>query len=188
MSRVGIKPVMIPEGVTVKLAGEEVEVVGAKGKLKRRLPGEVKLEVKEGEVVVRRTSEERRARGLHGLWRSLVANMIKGVSEGFGCDLELMGTGYRAKMEGKKIVISCGFSHPVVVEPPDGVKLEVNDNEKVRVTGVDRELVGQVAAGLRAIRPPEPYKGRGIRYAGEVVRRKAGKSGKAGVAGGKGVA
>ncbi|MFH1841026.1 MAG: 50S ribosomal protein L6 [Candidatus Shapirobacteria bacterium] len=186
MSRIGRMPIDVLEGISVKVKNGVVEVEGVKGKLSRKLPGEIKLELKEDKLWLSRASDERRVRGLHGLWRSLVANMVEGVSRGYGRKLKLVGTGYRAKMEGEKLIITCGFSHPAEVKPVVGVKLETPDNETIQVSGVDKELVGQMAARIRAIRPPEPYKGKGIRYEGEEVRRKAGKAGKVGGAGEKG--
>jgi large subunit ribosomal protein L6 len=186
MSRVGREPIKIDERVTVKITNGVIEVTGIKGNLQKKLPKELKVELKEGKLRLSRTSEEQKVRSLHGLWRSLLANMMKGVSEGFSRDLKLVGTGYRVKMAGEKLVINCGFSHPLEVKPAAGIKLAALDDETIRVSGADKEVVGQMAAGIRALKHPEPYKGKGICYQGEVVRRKAGKAGKVGVAAGKG--
>jgi large subunit ribosomal protein L6 len=188
MSRIGEKPINISEGVAVRVADGGVEVAGVKGKLERKLPSLLKLESREGKLWLVRANNERKAKSLQGLYRSLLINMIKGVSEGFNRDLRLVGTGYRVRLEGEKLIISCGFSHPVEVEPPAGIKFAVDNNELIRISGADKEAVGEVAAKIRAIKPPEPYKGKGIQYEGERVRRKPGKAGKAGVAAGKGVA
>ena len=178
MSRIGNNPVPIPSGVDVKVAADNtVAVKGPKGTLEFAFDPRVSVEVAEGQVVVTRADEERETRALHGLTRALINNMIVGVSEGFRRELQMVGVGYRAALQGKRLEIQVGFSHPVSVEPPDGVDFEVPEPTKIIVSGIDKQAVGQAAADIRRIRPPEPYKGKGIRYADEVVRRKAGKAG-----------
>lgn len=183
MSRIGRQPVQIPEGVTVEIKGGEIKVKGPKGELKQRIRSEIKVEKKNNQILVSRKVENKLGRSLHGLIRTLIANMIKGVTEGWSKTLKLVGTGYRAKLEGEKLVLSVGFSHPVVVKPVEGLQFEVKGNDTIRVLGIDKALVGQVAAEIRKIRPPEPYKGKGIRYEGEEVKRKPGKAAKIGAAG-----
>ena len=180
MSRVGKRPIPIPSGVQVTVEGQTVRVKGPKGELEHTLPQEVSAVVEGGQLRVARRDEERRSRALHGLSRSLLANMVLGVSQGFEKGLEIHGTGYRASKSGRKVVLHVGFSHPVEFEPPPGVEVEVTSPTTLLVKGCDKQLVGQVAADLRAVRKPEPYLGKGIRLAGERVRRKAGKAGKAG--------
>jgi len=181
MSRIGKSPVKVPAGVTVTIDGTDVKVKGPKGELARRFHADMAVE-RDGDVlVVTRPSDSDQHRALHGLTRALLANMVTGVSEGFEKVLEIEGTGYRAEADGKTLVLEVGFSHPVRVEPPAGISFEVGERGKrVVVRGADREKVGQTAVEIRQVRPPEPYKGKGIRYAGEVVRRKAGKAGKVG--------
>ncbi len=178
MSRIGKKPIPIPEKVDVKLDGLFVTVKGPKGELSRTLPEGVSLSQLEGSIVVSADSEKRRSRERHGLSRTLVANMIEGVSNGYSKQLEIVGVGSRAQLKGKTLVVSAGYSHPVEIIPPDGITFKVESNTNVLVTGIDKELVGNEAAKIRSIRPPEPYKGKGIKYAGERIVRKAGKSGK----------
>jgi large subunit ribosomal protein L6 len=180
MSRIGKLPVPIAKGVDVKVDGSTVHVKGPKGELSRTFPAGITFSVEDGKVVVSRPDDEKESRALHGLSRSLLANMVAGVSEGFTKTLELQGVGYRATQAGPKVNLAVGYSHPVEVAPPDGITLEVEGTSRVHVRGIDKELVGQVAANIRKIRKPEPYKGKGIRYLGEYVRRKAGKAGKAG--------
>jgi large subunit ribosomal protein L6 len=146
--------------------------------LARTLPGEVEILQEDGTILVNRRSESRAARQRHGLCRTLVANMVEGVSQGFQRKLEIQGVGYRAQVQGRNLILSVGYSHPVQIEPPDGIQLAVENNTNVIVSGINKEIVGNIAAQIRAVRPPEPYKGKGIRYAGEMVRRKAGKAGK----------
>jgi large subunit ribosomal protein L6 len=178
MSRIGKRPISIPGKVTVTIEGQFVKVKGPKGELSRTLPNEVEV-IHEGETLqVNRRDESRPARQRHGLCRTLVANMVEGVSQGFQKKLEIQGVGYRAQVQGKNLTLSMGYSHPVQIEPPEGIQFAVENNVNVTVTGIDKEIVGNTAAQIRAVRPPEPYKGKGIRYAGEMVRRKAGKSGK----------
>jgi large subunit ribosomal protein L6 len=174
MSRVGKKPIPVPSGVTVTIDGPDVSVKGPQGELQRSLPPDIRLVQDGDEILVTRPSDRREHRALHGLTRSLVNNMVVGVSEGFSKTLEIQGTGYRAELDGKALSIRVGFSHSVHVEPHDGISFEV-EGQLVHVRGIDKQVVGQQAAEIRQIRPPEPYKGKGIRYQGEWVRRKAGK-------------
>lgn len=178
MSRVGRKPVSIPEGVTVTLDGSNMTVTGPRGTLERDLHPEMVIQVEGSVITVTRPTDSRQHRALHGLTRTLVANMVQGVTQGFRRGLEIVGVGYRATKQGRKVVLAVGFSHPVEIDPPVGIELELPNPNAVVVTGADKEKVGQTAADIRAVRPPEPYKGKGIRYEGEVVRRKAGKVGK----------
>ena len=178
MSRIGKNPIPIPDKVAVTLDGLAVSVKGPKGELNRTLPEGVSVSQVEKTIVVTPTSQKRKSRERHGLCRSLVANMVEGVSKGYTRKLELIGVGSRAQVKGKKLVVSAGFSHPVEMAPPEGVTFAVENNTNVTVSGADKELVGNEAAKIRAIRPPEPYKGKGIRYEGERILRKAGKSGK----------
>ncbi|MGB3138718.1 MAG: 50S ribosomal protein L6 [Nodosilinea sp.] len=178
MSRIGKRPIPVPAKVSVTIDGQDVQVKGPKGELSRTLPNGV-IVLKEGDtVLVNRKDESRLARERHGLCRTLVANMVEGVSNGYQKRLEIQGIGYRAQVQGRNLNLSLGYSHPVVFEPPAGIEFAVENNTNVIVTGIDKELVGNIAASIRASRPPEPYKGKGVRYAGEQVRRKAGKSGK----------
>lgn len=178
MSRIGKKPIEIPEGVTVTQDGNTVAVKGPKGELKNSLHPEMVIAIENNEVTVTRPSDAKEHRSLHGTTRSLIANMVEGVSKGYEKSLELVGVGYRAQKQGKKLVLNVGYSHPVEFEPAEGVEVDVPENTKVIVKGYDKEKVGALAADIRAVRPPEPYKGKGIRYAGEHVRRKEGKTGK----------
>ncbi|MGA7270807.1 MAG: 50S ribosomal protein L6 [Acidimicrobiia bacterium] len=178
MSRVGNNPVTIPSGVDVKVDGANVVVKGPKGQLGRRFHERVSVDIGEGLATVARIDDSRQSKAIHGLSRALLANMVAGVSEGFRRDLEIQGVGYRAQLKGSTLELQVGFSHPVTVDAPEGITFEVPEPTRVSVIGIDKELVGQVAADVRKIRPPEPYKGKGIRYVGEYVRRKAGKAGK----------
>lgn len=178
MSRIGKRPIDLPNKVTVAIDGQNVVVKGPKGELSRTVPAEVSVEQSENQIVVQRRNDSRPARQRHGLSRTLVANMVEGVSQGFQRKLEIIGVGYRAQVQGKNLVLTVGYSHPVEIEPPAGIQFAVENNTNVTVSGIDKEIVGNTAAKIRAVRPPEPYKGKGIRYAGEVVRRKAGKAGK----------
>jgi len=177
MSRIGKSPVPLPSGVEVKVDGSDVSVKGTKGTLERSFDSRMSFSVSNGAVDVVRADDQRETRALHGLSRALLNNMVIGVSEGYRKDLEMVGVGYRASLKGKTIELLVGFSHPVNVEAPDGIVFEVPENTKISVIGIDKQLVGQIAADIRKVRPPEPYKGKGIRYAGEHVRRKAGKAG-----------
>lgn len=178
MSRIGKRPISLPAKVTITVEGQNVLVKGPKGELSRVLPPEVIVEPDTDKIQVNRRDESRAARQRHGLCRTLVANMVEGVSEGFQKRLEIQGVGYRAQVQGRNLVLNVGYSNPVQIEPPAGIQLAVENNTNVIVSGIDKEIVGNTAAKIRAVRPPEVYKGKGIRYAGEVVRRKAGKSGK----------
>jgi large subunit ribosomal protein L6 len=179
MSRVGRAPIPVPSGVEVSIAGRKITVTGPTGTLERDLPGEITVREDEGSLVVERPNDERQNRALHGLTRSLVNNMVVGVSEGFRKDLDIVGVGYRATAKGdNKLELALGFSHPVSVEAPAGVTFEVASPTTIGVIGIDKETVGQVAANIRKIRKPEPYKGKGVRYRDERVVRKAGKAGK----------
>ncbi len=178
MSRIGKQPVPVPKGVTVTIEGQQVTVKGSKGQLSRELPPEIAF-VQEGEeIVVTRRNESRNARQRHGLVRTLISNMVEGVSKGYEKKLEIQGVGYRASLQGQKLVMALGYSHPVEFDPPPGIQFAVEKNTSVTITGIDKEIVGNTAARVRAARPPEPYKGKGVRYLGEQVRRKAGKAGK----------
>jgi len=178
MSRIGKKPISLPEKVDVVLNGLSLTVKGPKGELKRTLPSGVSVNQVEKTIVIQPKDTKRKSRELHGLCRSLVANMVEGVSNGYTRKLEIVGVGSRAQVKGKTLVVSAGYSHPVEVVPPSGISFSVENNTNVTVSGVDKELVGNEAAKIRAIRPPEPYKGKGIKYEGEHIVRKAGKSGK----------
>jgi large subunit ribosomal protein L6 len=177
MSRIGKKPVTVPQGVTLDLKGSEVAVKGPKGELRRQLHPEMQLALANGVFTVTRPSEEQKHKALHGLTRTLVQNMIDGVSKGFTKTLEIQGVGYKAEAKPYGVNLVVGFSHPVKYEAPKGIKISVENNTTVKIEGADKEKVGQVAAELRTVRPPEPYKGKGVRYQGEQVRRKAGKTG-----------
>jgi len=179
MSRIGKQPITLPTGVEVRIDGADVTVKGPKGELSQRIDPDLVIEQLDGQLVLTRPTEQSRHRAMHGLYRTLVANMVTGVSEGFSKTLEMQGVGYRAQMQGTNLVLNIGFSHPVEVPPPATIEFEVDGTSKIIVKGVSKQQVGQVAADVRKIRPPEPYKGKGIRYAGEYVRRKAGKAGKA---------
>ncbi len=177
MSRIGKKPVAIPKGVTVALAGRTLSVKGPKGELSRTFHPDMTLSVEGDTVAVARPSDEHRHKALHGLSRTLVQNMVDGVSRGFAKTLEIQGVGYKAETKPYGVNLVVGYSHPVKYEAPKGIKISVENNVLVKIEGPDKELVGQVAAELRQVRPPEPYKGKGVRYQGEHVRRKAGKTG-----------
>jgi large subunit ribosomal protein L6 len=179
MSRIGKKPVEIKEGVTVTVNGNNVVVSGSRGELTFPVPAGIKVEVVDGQVKILRESETKVVRSLHGSIQRVIDNMIKGVSEGWTKTLELIGTGYRARVEGRDLILAIGFSHPVKFAPPEGVTFEVQEN-KIIITGLNRQVVGQIAANIRAVRPPEPYKGKGVKYDTEKIRRKAGKAAKAG--------
>lgn len=179
MSRIGRAPISVPSGVEVTIAERNLTVKGPKGTLARSIPGEITVRQEDSTVLVERPNDERENRALHGLTRSLVNNMVVGVTNGFQKDLEIVGVGYRAAARGaNQIELALGFSHPVVVDAPEGITFEVPQPTRITVRGIDKELVGQVAANIRKIRKPEPYKGKGVRYAGERVIRKAGKAAK----------
>jgi large subunit ribosomal protein L6 len=177
MSRIGRKPVVVPKGVTLQVDGNTVAVKGPRGELRRTLHEDMEIALKDNQFTVARPSEEKRHKALHGLTRTLVQNMVEGVSKGFSKSLEIQGVGYKAEAKPYGVNLIVGFSHPVKYEAPKGIKISVDNNVMVKIEGADKELVGQVAAELRSVRPPEPYKGKGIRYVGEQVRRKAGKTG-----------
>jgi len=181
MSRIGKAPIDLPSGVDVTVDGPTVTVKGPKGTLMRTFSERMSIEVDDGVATVGRDGDDREAKSLHGLSRALLFNMVLGVSEGFSRELQMVGVGYRATLQGKDLELQVGFSHLVKVQAPDGIEFEVPEQTKIFVRGIDKEKVGQAAADIRSVRPPEPYKGKGIRYAGEYVRRKAGKAGVAGV-------
>ncbi|MBA4248269.1 MAG: 50S ribosomal protein L6 [Microbacterium sp.] len=178
MSRIGRMPIDIPGGVEVKIDGQAVTVKGPKGELALNVASPIEVAIEDNQVVVTRPDDERASRSLHGLTRTLIANQIIGVTQGYSKGLEVVGTGYRVQAKGDGVEFALGFSHPVTVNPPAGITFTVEGNNKLTVSGIDKQAVGEVAANIRKIRKPEPYKGKGVRYAGEVVRRKAGKSGK----------
>lgn len=178
MSRIGRLPIQIPAGVTVTVDGSSVTVKGPKGELQLNVANPIEVAVEENQVLVTRPNDERESRSLHGLTRTLIANQIIGVTDGYTKGLEVVGTGYRVALKGSSLEFALGFSHPVIVEPPAGISFSVEGNNKVTVAGIDKQAVGEAAANIRKIRKPEPYKGKGVRYAGEIVRRKAGKAGK----------
>jgi large subunit ribosomal protein L6 len=176
MSRVGKLPVTVPDGVEVRVDGSTVAVKGPRGELEQRFDPDMQIELSDGELVVRRPTDQARHRALHGLTRSLIANMVQGVTEGFRRSLEIQGVGYRAEKRGRNLVLNVGFSHPALFDVPEGIEIELESPTLIHVDGADKQTVGEVAAEIRQVRPPEPYKGKGIRYVGEQVRRKAGKA------------
>jgi len=178
VSRIGKAPVTIPAGVDVTVTGNVVTVKGPKGQLTREINKDMIITVENGALRVSRPSDERTHKALHGLTRSLINNMVEGVTKGYTRSLELVGTGYRAAKSGAKLTLQVGFSHPVEIDPPAGIDFTVTGTNQVMVSGIDKEVVGQVAANVRSVRPPEPYLGKGIKYAGEKIRRKEGKTGK----------
>lgn len=185
MSRIGNSPINIPTGVTIEKNGQKLVVQGSRGQLQMELPRRIKAEISENQIAVKRSGEEKKLRALHGLVRSKLNNMILGVSQGWSKNLELVGVGFRAQVSGNKLTLNVGYSHPVELSAPDGVTFEVADNIKIKVSGMDKELVGEMAAKLKKIKPPDVYKGKGIRYEGEYIRRKVGKAAKVmGAAGG----
>ena len=177
MSRIGKKPITIPKGVTVKVLDDAVEVKGAKGQLRQAHPPGISFEVADGTLVASRASEEPQFRKFHGLSRSLIANAVLGVTEGFKRELDIVGVGYRAEVKGKQVVFALGYSHPIVFDIPAGIDVAIDKQTHVTVTGIDRQLVGQVAANIRRMRKPDPYKQKGVRYTGEVLKKKVGKTG-----------
>ncbi len=179
MSRIGKRPIPIPAGVEVTVDAGLVRVKGPKGELELQIDPEISVTRADGTLLVQRPSDERRHKQLHGLYRTLIANMVQGVTEGYRKDLEIHGVGYRAALEGKTLVLNVGYSHPVRIEPPPGISFVLESPTRIGVVGIDKQLVGEIAAQIRRVRPPEPYKGKGIRYLGEQIRRKAGKTGKA---------
>ncbi len=185
MSRIGKQPIPVASGVNIQIDGRTVTVKGPKGQLSREFDPDIRIVQDSGQVVVTRPSDEKRHKAMHGLTRTLLSNMVVGVSTGFTKTLEIQGVGYRAQKSGSNVVLAVGYSRPVEVAPPPGIEFNVEGTNRIHVTGIDKELVGQTAANIREVRAPEPYKGKGIRYAGEVVRRKAGKAGKGGKAGKK---
>src|SRR5215469_2769429 len=178
MSRIGRLAINVPSGVAVKVVDGDIQIKGPKGELGIRVTHPISVSIDGNVVTVTRPDEEKRSRQLHGLKRTLIANMVDGVTKGFSRNLEIVGVGYRAQMQGKKLSLQLGFSHPVVFEPPAGITIAVEGTNKISVSGANKQQVGQLAAQIRDIRPPEPYKGKGIRYEGERVRRKLGKAGK----------
>jgi large subunit ribosomal protein L6 len=183
MSRIGNMPLQVPSGVDVKVDGRTVRVKGPKGELSRTFHHSIDVQRSAGTLAVKRADESPTSRALHGLTRTLLANMIEGVTKGYSKDLEISGTGYRAVLAGKKLQLSLGFSHPVEIDPPAGISFTLETPQKVKVSGIDKEAVGEMAAKIRALRVPDPYKAKGVKYAGEVIRRKAGKAGKVGAKG-----
>jgi large subunit ribosomal protein L6 len=180
MSRIGRLPIAVPSGVDVTIEGRRLTVKGPKGSLTRTLHPDMRVSQEDGTIVVVRPTEQKTHKQLHGLTRTLVNNMVVGVTDGYRKGLEITGVGYRAALSGRKLMLNLGYSHPVEIDPPDGITFEVENPTRLAVIGIDKELVGQIAAQVRATRKPEPYKGKGVRYAGEQVRRKAGKAGKIG--------
>ncbi len=180
MSRIGRLPVPVPHGVEVAIDGQAVTVKGPRGQLERTFHPLVALARRDGTIAVERANETQQARALHGLSRTLLSNMVAGVTTGFTRDLEISGTGYRAALSGRKLTLSLGFSHPVEIDPPAGIAFSLDTPQKLKVSGIDKELVGEIAARIRALRVPDPYKAKGVKYAGERIRRKAGKAGKVG--------
>lgn len=179
MSRIGRMPVIVPKGVEVEIKGSNVRVKGPKGEMKQTFPADMQISLQDGEILVQRPTDGRVHRSLHGMTRALISNMVVGVSTGFEKTLEINGVGYRAELKGKNLVLYVGFSHPVEMEPPAGITFDVDARTRqIKVMGYDKQEVGQVAANIREVRPPEPYKGKGIKYLDEKIRRKAGKAGK----------
>lgn len=178
MSRIGKKPIEIPSNVTVTINGNEVSVKGPKGELKQTFNKDLEITQENGVLEVKRPNDEKKVRALHGLTRTLISNMVIGVTEGYKKELDIVGTGYRAAKNGKKLALTLGFSHPLELEDPEGIEVEVPGPNKIVVQGIDKQKVGQYAAHIRGYRPPEPYKGKGIKYSDEVIRRKVGKTGK----------
>jgi large subunit ribosomal protein L6 len=176
MSRIGRAPITVPKGVTVDLKGNDVSVKGPKGHLSRTMRPEMLIEYKDDKILVSRKNEDRMSKNLHGLSRTLIANMVKGVTDGFEVTLEVIGVGYRAQMEGKRLVMQLGYSHPVEIDPPAGTEVVVGKGNVITVKGFDKQAVGDLAAFIRGKRPPEVYKGKGVKYANEVIRRKVGKA------------
>jgi large subunit ribosomal protein L6 len=177
MSRIGKKPILIPKGVTVKVDGTTVDVKGPKGQLRQPLPPGIDASVEDGQLLTKKSTDARELDKFHGLARSLVNNAVVGVTEGFKKELDIVGVGYRAESKGKQVVLALGYSHPIVFDVPAGIEIAIDKQTHITVTGVDRQLVGQVAANLRRLRKPDPYQQKGVRYTGEVLKKKAGKTG-----------
>ena len=186
MSRIGEQPILIPQGVTVGKQDRLISVTGPKGQLELNIDPSISVDVEGQAVIVKRKDDQKRVKALHGLSRNLLANMIVGVTEGWTKNLELVGVGFRAEVSGSKLVLNVGYSHPVEIEAVEGITFEVTDNTKIKVSGIDKQLVGQISANLKKVRIPDVYKGKGIRYSGEYIRKKVGKSAKVGVAGAAG--
>lgn len=186
MSRIGDAPIKIPTGVTIEQTGRNLSVNGPKGKLSIEVTPEIKVEIEGDQVIVKRKNDLKKVKALHGLTRSLIANMIVGVVDGWSKNLELQGVGFRAQVNADKLVLNVGYSHPVEIQSPEGITFEVVDNTKLKVSGIDKQLVGQISANIKKVRIPDVYKGKGIRYEGEYIRKKVGKSAKVGVAGAAG--
>ncbi|MFQ5602863.1 MAG: 50S ribosomal protein L6 [bacterium] len=176
MSRVGKKPIDIPQGVEIKIKKHRVKIQGPKGSLSREIHPDIKMKVEDNQLIVARPNDSKQFKSLHGLYRSLLTNMVQGVSTGFEKKLEIVGVGYRSEMKNNKLVLQLGYSHPIVFSPPEGISIVVDGNTNITIGGIDKELVGKVAAKIRSFRPPEPYKGKGIKYVDEYIRRKAGKA------------
>lgn len=187
MSRIGNLPILIPQGVTVEKEGRTVTVMGPKGKLNLEIDPSISIAIEENKIIIKRKNDQKKVKSLHGSTRNLIFNMITGVSEGWTKFLELSGVGFRAQGSENKLLLTVGYSHPIEIEAPEGITFEVLENTKIKVSGVDKQLVGQVSANIKAIRPPDVYKGKGIRYEGEYIRKKLGKAGKVGAAGAVGV-
>lgn len=177
MSRVGLKPIVVPDGVSLKLEGRTLRVSGPKGELETPLPPGISFVAEDGSVRFERADDNKQTRAYHGLARALAANAVRGVKEGFERKLQIEGIGYRAKMEGNSLVLALGFSHPVDFPTPEGIEINVEDQNKITVKGIDKQRVGEISAQIRRFRPPDPYKGKGVRYADEIVKKKVGKSG-----------
>ena len=180
MSRIGRLPIAVPSTVDVTIEGRQLTVKGPKGTLSRQLHPDMSVRQEDGSILVSRPTEQKTHKQLHGLTRTLVNNMVVGVTDGYRKGLEITGVGYRATLNGRKLTLNLGYSHPIEIDPPEGISFEVENPTRLAVVGIDKELVGQIAATVRSTRKPEPYKGKGVRYAGEVIRRKAGKAGKIG--------
>jgi len=176
MSRIGKKPIPIPKGVEVTIKGREITVKGPKGTLKRKFPSVLSVKIEDSQIVVERSREDKQVRSLHGTYRALINNMVEGVSKGFEKTLIIHGVGYKAQLTGKKLVINLGYSHPIEIEAPEGIEFEVERGIRIKVKGFDKELVGHVAAKIRRLRNPDPYKAKGVRYENEIIRRKPGKA------------
>ncbi|MBI2983098.1 MAG: 50S ribosomal protein L6 [Chloroflexi bacterium] len=183
MSRIGKLPIQLPKGVDVTVDGRTLKVRGPTGELTRTFHPAVEIAREDGSVVVKRKDDSQTSRAIHGLSRTLLANMVTGVTQGYSKDLEISGTGYRAQLAGKKLTLALGYSHPIEIDPPAGISFATETPQKIRVSGIDKEVVGEVAAKIRGLRVPDPYKAKGVKYAGEVIRRKAGKAGKVGAKG-----